>query len=215
MSNELLFRTHDLIVGYRKKPIMGIRDIDIPKGIIVGVLGTSGIGKTTLLKTIAELIPPVEGEIEFPIPTKAFLMHQQYTSFDWYRCLDNILIVEDVHKRKITPDKIENAKALLADVGLGEFADAYPKQLSGGQRQRLSLARALYAEPKLLLMDEPLSALDEKTRENMQNLILERHHGPDQTIIMVTHSKDEANRMCDLIIDFDDNQSQLMPSKNT
>ena len=89
---------------------------------------------------------------------------------------------------------------MLYKVGLGGYEKKFPKELSGGQRQRLALARTLYMNPEVMLMDEPLSALDEKTRFEMQNLIIELHQKTHNTILMVTHSTNEANRMCDKII---------------
>ena len=204
-----LFYTKDLCVGYNHKTVREIENLVVHTGKIIGIVGTSGIGKTTFLKTIAGLLPPVKGEIHYTFRCSPVLMHQQYTSFDWYRCLDNILIVDDIRHNKITEERISAAREMLKLVGLEDYADAYPRQLSGGQKQRLSLARVLYANPDLLLMDEPLSALDERTREQMQDLILMRRQDSDQTIIMVTHSREEAGKMCDLIIDFDRNEYYL------
>ena len=130
------------------------------------------------------------------------MMHQSYTCFNWLTCLDNILITERVKYNTITKDLKFKARQALIDVGLLEYIDKYPSQLSGGQRQRLALARTLFTSPKVILMDEPLSALDEITREYMQDLILDVHKETHNTIIMVTHSLNEAKRMCDEIINF-------------
>ena len=89
---------------------------------------------------------------------------------------------------------------MLEMVKLGEHMDKYPRQLSGGMRQRLALARTLFINPKIVLMDEPLSALDNETRTEMQDLILDTHKNTKNTIFMVTHSQAEANKMCDEII---------------
>lgn len=173
---------------------------------IYGILGESGCGKTTLLRTIAGLTKPLSGEVLIddkkvnkPYNNDVFMMHQNYTSFDWKTCLGNVLIAKDI-KGDITEQDIKMAKEMLGKVHLIEHMDKYPKQLSGGMRQRLALARTLFMKPKILLMDEPLSALDNATRIDMQNLIMNMHKETNNTIIMVTHSKDEANRMCDEII---------------
>ena len=89
---------------------------------------------------------------------------------------------------------------MLEIVKLSEAIDKYPRQLSGGMRQRLALARTLFMNPKIILMDEPLSALDGQTRNEMQNLILDIHKKTENTILMITHSIDEAEKMCDKII---------------
>ena len=112
------------------------------------------------------------------------------------------LIVEKINHRKITEEVRKNAIEWLSKVGLQDCIEKYPKQLSGGMRQRLALARTLYMKPQIILMDEPLSALDERTRAEMQQLILDIHKQTHNTIIRVTHSKEEANKMCDTILKF-------------
>lgn len=173
---------------------------------VYGILGESGCGKSTLLRTIAGLTKPISGEvfvdgvkINQPNKSSIYMMHQNYTSFDWLTCLDNVLIAKKI-QGKITDEDRDNAKHMLEVVKLGEHIDKYPRQLSGGMRQRLALARTLFVNPKVILMDEPLSALDGKTRNEMQDLILNIHKSTGNTILMVTHSLDEANKMCDEII---------------
>lgn len=173
---------------------------------IYGILGESGCGKTTLLRTIAGLTKPLSGEvlvdgvkINKPNKNDIYMLHQNYTSFDWLTCLDNILIAKKI-QGNITAEDISNAQQMLEAVKLGKDANKYPRQLSGGMRQRLALARTLFVKPKIILMDEPLSALDEKTRSEMQDLIVDIHKRTNNTILMVTHSIDEANKMCDEII---------------
>lgn len=173
---------------------------------IYGILGESGCGKTTLLRTIAGLTKPLSGEviidgvqIKKPNKNGVYMLHQNYTSFDWLTCLDNILIAKKI-QGNVTEEDVNNAKQMLDAVKLGKDADKYPRQLSGGMRQRLALARTLFVNPKIILMDEPLSALDGKTRGEMQDLILDIHERTKNTILMVTHSTEEANKMCDKII---------------
>lgn len=173
---------------------------------IYGILGESGCGKTTLLRTISGLTKPLKGEITIdghtvgkPHKNNVYMLHQNYTSFDWMTCLDNVLIAKKV-KGRIAEEDINDAKKMLEAVKLGEHYKKYPRQLSGGMRQRLALARTLFMKPQILLMDEPLSALDPKTREEMQQLILDLHKETNNTIIMVTHSTEEANKMCDVIV---------------
>jgi ABC-type nitrate/sulfonate/bicarbonate transport system ATPase subunit len=198
----------ELYTGYsRDKPLLKNFNYQFDSKIY-GILGESGCGKTTLLRTIAGLVKPLSGTISVngELITKAsknniYMMHQNYTSFDWLKCLDNILVAKKV-KGRINKCDIDRAKEMLKLVGLENNEDKYPKQLSGGMRQRLALARTLFMNPGIILMDEPLSALDIETRERMQDLIINQHKETSSTIIMVTHSREEANKMCDVIIEF-------------
>ena len=201
-----MIELHNLTTGYsRDKPLLKNYSAKFDKKIY-GILGESGCGKTTLLRTIAGLMKPLNGEVIIdgePV-TKAsknniFMMHQDYTSFDWMTCLQNVLLPIKI-KRAITKEDVENAKDFLARVGLKDHENKYPKQLSGGQRQRLALARTLFAKPEIILMDEPLSALDSQTRFSMQDLVMKQHREENNTVILVTHSLAEAQKMCDVII---------------
>lgn len=211
-EEKTMITTKNLSIGYhRKKSVITVPDYRFDGDKIYGIVGASGIGKTTFLKTLSGLIKPISGELYYDCDQKdIFMMHQQYTSFDWLRCLDNILIIDDVKHHEIIDTIIADARSYLSAVGLGEYENKFPKQLSGGQRQRLALARALYAHPKVLLMDEPLSALDEETRSQMQQLILENHRKDHNMIIMVTHSTKEAEIMCDEIINFNELKEELV-----
>lgn len=191
-----MIEVRNLTIGYGKKIIRNNINFKIDNGIY-GLLGESGVGKTTLLRTLASLTPKISGEILFN--SKPFMMHQKYTNFAWLKCIDNILIVDEIQKRN---QDLESAMDILQKVGLLKYANYYPAQLSGGMNQRLALARTLYAKPQNLLMDEPLSALDENTRKNMQDLIMDYQKKTESTILMVTHSNSEAKRMCKKIINF-------------
>ena len=187
----------NLIIGY-DKPLMKPLNIAFESGKIYGILGKSGCGKSTLLKTIAKMQKPISGTIIRDDKSQIYMMHQRYTNFNWLNCLDNVLIAErDKKKRK---ESEAHAKEVLKQVGLAEYLDKYPTELSGGMQQRLALARVLFVKPKILLMDEPLSALDDNTREKMQKLIMDVHRKTGNTIIMITHSIEEAHKMCDKII---------------
>ena len=197
---------NDLYTGYvRGSPLLKGFNYQFDNKIY-GILGESGCGKTTLLRTIAGLTKPLSGEVlvdgvKISKPNKSgiYMLHQNYTSFDWLTCIDNVLIAKKI-QGNITDADIENAKQMLKVVKLDEAIDKYPRQLSGGMKQRLALARTLFLNPKIVLMDEPLSALDSQTRTEMQDLILDIHKKTGNTILMITHSLDEANKMCDEII---------------
>lgn len=199
----------NITTGYKKNiPLKSNFSYVFENNKVYGILGESGCGKSTMLKTIAGLIKPLSGEVlvdEKPVEkackNNIYMMHQNYTSFNWLNCIDNILITEKV-KGKVTKEMRENAIRWLEKVGLKEHINKYPTQLSGGMRQRLALARTLYMKPDIILMDEPLSALDEKTRAEMQDLILDIHKETKNIIIMITHSEEEANKMCDYILKF-------------
>lgn len=197
---------NNLCTGYSKNMPL-LKDFNYQfTNKVYGVLGESGCGKTTLLRTIAGLTKPLSGEVVIddvkvnkPNENDVYMLHQNYTSFDWMTCIDNVLIAKKI-KGTVTKEDVENAMKMLEAVKLGEHKDKYPRQLSGGMRQRLALARTLFMRPKIILMDEPLSALDSDTRADMQDLILKIHADTKNTIIMITHSQDEADKMCDTII---------------
>lgn len=197
---------NDLHTGYsRASPLLKSFSYQFDNKIY-GILGESGCGKTTLLRTIAGLTKPLSGEvlvdgvkIKKPHKSGIYMLHQNYTSFDWLTCIDNVLIAKKI-QGNVTEEDRDNAKRMLETVKLGDDIEKYPRQLSGGMRQRLALARTLFINPKIILMDEPLSALDSKTRNEMQDLILDIHKRTKNTILMVTHSMEEANKMCDEII---------------
>lgn len=199
---------NDLYTGYsRNSPLLEGFNYQFDNKIY-GILGESGCGKTTLLRTIAGLTKPLQGEVIIngvkdnkPNKNEIYMLHQNYTSFDWMTCLDNVLIAKKVKGRVTEKDK-ENALKMLELVKLNEHVHKYPRQLSGGMRQRLALARTLLMQPQIILMDEPLSALDGVTRAEMQKLIIRMHKSTNNTIIMVTHSTEEAEKMCDEIIKF-------------
>lgn len=200
-----MIKVNNVAIGYNDIAIRENLCYTFEDDKIYGILGESGIGKTTFLKTIAGLLKPISGEIIRDVPTKEiFMMHQQYTCFDWLDCVQNVLITEKVKHHKITKEMTDDAISLLDLVGLGQYTQkkTYPTQLSGGQRQRLALARTMFSKPKIILMDEPLSALDEKTRQSMQALIIDHHKRYPCTIILVTHSPAEAELLCDNIISF-------------
>lgn len=187
----------NLVIGY-KQPLIKPLNVTFKDGKIYGIIGKSGCGKSTLLRTIAKLHKPISGNITRTDDKQIYMMHQKYTNFNWLNCLDNVLIAERQRRKRRELEPL--AQEVLEQVGLGDYLKRYPIELSGGMQQRLALARVLFVRPSYLLMDEPLSALDDSTRAKMQQLIIDVHEKTNNTIIMVTHSIDEANKMCDQII---------------
>lgn len=175
-------------------------NLEVEKGEFISLIGPSGCGKSTLLRVIADLIQPSSGSVTVnDKPAAQARQDQDYgfvfqspTLYDWRTVLKNVQLPLEI--MKYPKDKRdERARAMLELVELGDFENKYPWQLSGGMQQRVSIARALSFEPGILLMDEPFGALDEMTRERMNNELL-RIWGalPDMTVIFVTHSISEA-----------------------
>ncbi|HWQ20744.1 MAG TPA: ABC transporter ATP-binding protein [Methanotrichaceae archaeon] len=182
---------------------------DISFGIdemeIVGILGPSGCGKTTLLRVIAGLEPPTSGEVLLngsriiKPNSKMGMVFQEYSLLPWCSIADNVAIGLDM-MRIPKEERDEKVKNYLGMVGLQDFADHYPYELSGGMRQRAAVVRALTVDPSVLLMDEPFSALDPQTRNMIQSDILEIRASTKKTIILVTHSVEEAVFLSDRLI---------------
>lgn len=179
-------------------------DLDIEAGSFVSFIGPSGCGKSTLLRLIAGLDKPTEGQLTLdgePIKRADCdrgLVFQNPTLFSWLTIYDNIAF--SLRVRGIYKQNKALVKEYLELVGLGDFASAYPHQLSGGMAQRASIARALVGHPKVLLLDEPLGALDAFTRMNMQDEILRIWTEKNMTMVMVTHDVDEAIYLSDKIV---------------
>jgi ABC-type nitrate/sulfonate/bicarbonate transport system ATPase subunit len=175
---------------------------DIPdRGEFVSIIGPSGCGKSTLLNLIAGLVFPTEGavlvngeQVRGPGSDRGMIF-QQYSSFPHLPVVKNVLFGLKVNRHRMGLSRgqmHERAMELVRQVGLIGHERKYPHQLSGGQRQRVAIARTLALEPRIILMDEPFSALDEPTRLEMQALLVELWHRVQPTIFCVTHSVTEA-----------------------
>ncbi|AXU20875.1 nitrate/sulfonate/bicarbonate ABC transporter ATP-binding protein (plasmid) [Novosphingobium sp. THN1] len=186
--------------------VLGGIDLDVEEGEFIAILGFSGAGKTTLISSIAGLVEPDAGEIllhgqaiDGPDKDRG-LVFQSYSLFPWLTVEQNVaLAVDAVHKDRSKEQRAALVKQKVELVGLGHAMDRKPAQLSGGMRQRVSVARALAMEPEILLLDEPLSALDALTRAKLQDEIDRIREEEKRTIILVTNDVDEALLLADRV----------------
>jgi len=191
-------------------------NVDIPKGEFLTMLGPSGSGKTTTLMMLAGFETPTGGEIYLdgeainkipPYKRGIGMVFQNYALFPHMTVQENLAFPLEV--RKLNKSDVEDkVKKALDMVELGAFGNRMPLQLSGGQQQRVALARALVFEPRLVLMDEPLGALDKKLREQMQYEIKQIHEKIGITVVYVTHDQSEALTMSNRIAVFNDGKIQ-------
>jgi NitT/TauT family transport system ATP-binding protein len=183
-------------------------DLSVEPGLITALLGPSGSGKSTLLRILSGLTAPTRGEVLWhgrPLaesdPNVA-IVFQSFALFPWLTVLDNVEV--PLLARGLShPQRHRRALKTLAAVGLHGFENAYPKELSGGMKQRVGFARALAVEPEILFMDEPFSALDVLTAENLRGELLELWLGkkiPTRSIFLVTHNIEEAVLLADRVI---------------
>lgn len=171
----------------------------VREGEFFGIVGPSGSGKTTLLSLLAGILKPSSGEISRHIsPEEIGYMLQRDHLFEWRTIEDNILIGLEIRKIK-TKENIDYALSLLDKYNLGEFLKKKPSELSGGMRQRVALIRTLALRPKLILLDEPFSALDFQTRLNVAEDVRRIIGEEGITAILVTHDISEAIALCDRI----------------
>jgi NitT/TauT family transport system ATP-binding protein len=193
----------------RRGSVVALQDIDlrIERGEFVSLIGPSGCGKSTLLRVIGDLLPPTSGEVQVNgksarrarLDQDYGFAFQQAGLLDWRTVQANIELPLELHgvdraKRR------SRALELLDLVGLAEFAGHRPPQLSGGMQQRVAIARALAESPALLLMDEPFGALDEMTREHMQNELVRIAGETQAAVVFVTHSIPEAVFLSDRVV---------------
>src|SRR5699024_524208 len=174
-------------------------DLTIERGEFNAMIGKSGCRKSTLLRLLGNLEKSTDGKLTFnDLPVKesndkVTMMYQDVRLLPWKSVMDNVGL-------GLSGDWKSQAEAALESVGLIDFKDQWPLKLSGGQKQRVALARALVHEPALLMLDEPLSALDALTRIEMQNLIESIWQGAKFTTLLVTHDVSEAVRLADRIL---------------
>jgi NitT/TauT family transport system ATP-binding protein len=201
----------------RPVPVLDGITLSVDEGEFVALLGRSGSGKSTLLRCVAGLIAPTSGEVLFrgkPLTgtnRETTMVFQTFALLPWLTVQQNVEL--GLEARGVIPaERTERALRAIDLVGLDGYESAYPKELSGGMRQRVGFARALVVEPAALLMDEPFSALDVLTSENLRGELLEIWEGqrfPTKTMIMVTHNIEEAVLLADRLLVLGSNPGRI------
>ena len=180
---------------------------EIRDGEFVSVIGPSGCGKTTMLNMVAGFMRPTRGQVLLdgtpvtaPGPDRGVIF-QDYGVFPWLTVRQNIAFGLNLRASRVPgAERAAIVERYMRLMGLADFADAWPKTLSGGMRQRLALARAYAVKPEFLLMDEPFGALDAQTRSAMQDLLLEVLQAEGKTVMLITHSVEEAIYLSNRIV---------------
>ena len=189
--------------------------LTVRRGEFVALLGPSGCGKSTLLKAIAGLVEPSGGTIVRPGEGRIGFMFQKPLLLPWRTTLDNVLLPIEIERGGNAVDPLDrrNALRMLDLVRLADFAQAYPHQLSGGMQQRAALARALMCDTDVLLLDEPFGALDELTRDVLNEELIGIWRSKEtrlNTVLMVTHSIPEAVTMADRVVVLSSRPAQII-----
>lgn len=207
LTGAIRIQKASISFGQGKNAVEAVQkiELDIKPGEFVSLLGPSGCGKSTLIGAIGGFTPLTSGQIgvdgesvKKPGPDRG-VVFQQHTLFPWKTVIANVefgLKMRGVSKN----ERREKAREILVHVGLEEFLHHYPDQLSGGMQQRVSLARVLVNRPRVLLMDEPFSALDAQTRLQVQGMLLNLWHEFRMTVVFVTHDIDEAVYLSDRVV---------------
>ncbi|WP_373997492.1 ABC transporter ATP-binding protein [Bdellovibrio bacteriovorus] len=205
MSEGLGIEIKDLHKSFQKREVIQDLNLKIELGSFVSLVGPSGCGKSTLLRLIAGLEKPTKGEVSLsPSGRNIFsFVFQEANLLPWRNVFENVALpfeLSDDLKKVSADEKSNRVRAALKKVHLEDSENLFPHELSGGMKMRVSLARALVNQPRLLLMDEPFAALDENTRFEMQNQLLELWKKEKMTIVFVTHSLFESTYLSERII---------------
>jgi len=209
--------------GESETVALGHIDLDVREGEFLAIVGPSGCGKSTLLQIAAGLALPTEGRVTFrnqevsAPPQGIVYLFQQYgkSLLPWRNVLDNVAFAVE-HRPGMTREKSrEHSRGYLERVGLSEFAGHFVWQLSGGMQQRVTIARALAAEPRVLLMDEPFSSVDALTRLDLHAMVLDLWERYRFTAVLVTHDVDEAVFLADRIAVLSSQPSRIVEMVET
>lgn len=202
-------KIQSLVKNFKTTQVLRGLDLEVATGEFISLLGPSGCGKTTLLRCIAGLETVTSGSIHIgdenvtnlpPEKRHLGMMFQSYALFPHMSVLENVRFGLRMEKKQSTKEQYDIAQNALERVQMGHLAKRMPTELSGGQQQRVALARAIATGPRLLLLDEPLSNLDARLREDMQIELKELHQSLGVTTIFVTHDQEEALSLSDRIV---------------
>lgn len=223
MNTQPRISMSDVRLEYRSgknTPVLALDNADlvVPTNEFVSVIGPSGCGKSTLLKIVSKVVKPTRGTVlidgegieNVDLGDRLSFMFQQPLLMPWRSVFRNVMLPLEVQVGRPTQAHKDRATDLLAKVGLQSTHSLLPHQLSGGMRQRVALARALVTEPEILLMDEPFGAVDEITREALQEELLRIWQETRTTIIMVTHAVDEAVLLSDRVVVMSDRPGRVI-----
>lgn len=197
---EVAIALHDVDVGYRSRPLFCGLTLEIPKGSFHALLGANGTGKTTLLKTIAGILPPLRGRVEYADGTDVIGYVPQKETLDplfLFSAFDVALMGacrERGPGQRLGKEARSDAMEMLALTGAAAFASELYSRLSGGQKQRTLIARALMTRPKILILDEPTAGLDAAASESIVQLLLKLQSERAMTVLMVTHDLSQVRR---------------------
>jgi len=186
-----MIKLHNISVIFGETVVLKDFNLKIQKGEHISIMGASGSGKTTILKLISQQLKPSEGTVEVNTNRISY-MFQEPRLLPWLTAAENVNLVLGDHS-----ESLSEAVKWLKRVGLESAINKYPNELSGGMQQRVSLARALAFNGEILLLDEPLSSLDETTAAEMLNLI--KAYSVDKTVVLVTHNTEHAKEFADTI----------------
>lgn len=185
----------DLSMVYGDEVVLDKINLSVKKGECLVVLGPSGCGKTTLLHLMAGIKQPSDGVVEYqgkrvlqPI-REISIIFQGYGLFPWKTVKENMILPYKIRREKVKKEELTD---VVEELGLEKHLKKYPSQLSGGQKQRVAIGRAMLNNAKVILMDEPFSALDMETKKNLQASLKQLFKTKNITVIMVTHSVEEA-----------------------
>ena len=208
-SARIVFDRVSMEFPSARGPMRVVDDVsyEIADGEFVAIIGPSGCGKTTMMNMVAGFVQPTRGRVLLdgkpiagPGPDRGVIF-QEYGVFPWLTVKQNIAFGLTLAANRATAsERNEICTRYMALMGLTDFADAWPKMLSGGMRQRLALARAYAVRPQFLLMDEPFGALDAQTRTAMQDLLLQVLQTEGKTVMLITHSVEEAIYLASRIV---------------
>jgi len=200
-SPRIVFEHVSVEFAGQRGPVRVVDDVsyEIRDREFVAIIGPSGCGKTTMMNIVAGFVQPTAGSVRLdgrpisgPGPDRGVIF-QDYGVFPWLSVRENIAFGLKLRANRVgEAERREIVERYMGLMGLADFADAWPRTLSGGMRQRLALARAYAVRPEFLLMDEPFGALDAQTRSAMQDLLLQVLASEGKTVLLVTHSVDEA-----------------------